>query len=91
VRNLSIGKNPTFEGIENLLKFIIFLYDIMKEQIIIIIDGYKFDVTEYIKDHPGGLSIITQFKNKDATEAFNAVKGHNDGYVLNLLDELCIN
>ena len=58
--------------------------------IIIIIDDYKFDVTEYAKDHPGGIKILRKYHNKDATEAFNNVRGHCDSYVLDLMDKFCI-
>lgn len=64
--------------------------DISKNKVIIIIDNYKFDVTNYLYKHPGGKKILQKFNNKDATQAFNEIKGHCDGYVLSLLDEFCI-
>jgi cytochrome b involved in lipid metabolism len=64
--------------------------DHLANKIIIIIDNYKFDVTEYAKIHPGGKKILQKYNNKDATKAFNEVKGHSDGYALSLLDEFCI-
>ena len=64
--------------------------DISKSKVIIIIDDYKFDVTDYQHIHPGGKKILQKYNNKDATEAFNNVKGHSDGYALGLLDEFCI-
>ena len=60
------------------------------KKIIIIIDNYKFDVTEYAHNHPGGKKILEKYNNKDATNAFNNVRGHCDAYVLGLLDKLCI-
>lgn len=62
----------------------------MSERIIIFIDNYMFDVTEYCTKHPGGKKILLEYKNKDATEAFNNINGHNDEYCLNLLDKYCI-
>jgi cytochrome b involved in lipid metabolism len=59
-------------------------------RIVIMIDDYRFDVTEYAESHPGGRKILEQYNNKDATKAFNEVRGHSDGYVLGLLDEFCI-
>jgi len=59
-------------------------------KIIIIIDDYKFDVTTFAYKHPGGLEILKKFNGKDATKEFNEIKGHNESYVLNLLDEFCI-
>ena len=64
--------------------------DISKNKVIIIIDDYKFDVTEYIHIHPGGKRILRKFNGKDATKEFNEVKGHCDSYVDGLLDNFCI-
>ena len=64
--------------------------DISSNKIIIFIDNYKFDVTEYAQAHPGGKKILQKYNHKDATKAFNEVKGHGDGYALSLLDEFCI-
>lgn len=61
-----------------------------QEKIIIIIDCHYFDVTEYSKIHPGGIRILKNFHLKDATESFNQIKGHSDGYALGLLDKFCI-
>ena len=64
--------------------------DISSNKIIIFIDDHKFDVTEYANTHPGGKKILKKYNKKDATQAFNEVKGHGDGYALSLLDEFCI-
>jgi cytochrome b involved in lipid metabolism len=60
------------------------------EKLIIYIDCYMFDVTEYANSHPGGKKILQKYNRKDATKAFNQIKGHCDGYVYGLLDEFCI-
>jgi len=44
------------------------------------IDSHWFDLTNY-KCHPGGLSILRQFHLQDATNEFNGIKGHGDGFV----------
>lgn len=62
----------------------------MKNKIIITIEGYKFDVTSYVDQHPGGVSILKKFNGKDATEAFNVIKGHNESTVIDMLDKFCI-
>ena len=64
--------------------------DASANRIVIIIDNYRFDVTDYAASHPGGRKILEQYNNKDATKAFNEVRGHCDGYVIGLLDEFCI-
>jgi cytochrome b involved in lipid metabolism len=61
----------------------------MSDKIIIHIDGYKFDVTEYIKEHPGG-SILALYNGKDATQAFNEIRSHCDSYVYDIMDKCCI-
>ena len=60
------------------------------DKIIIIIDEYLFDVTSYADKHPGGKRILKKFHLKDSTEEFNKIKGHGDGYILGLSEELCI-
>lgn len=60
------------------------------EKTIIIIDDHYFDVTDYLKDHPGGQKILKKFHLKDATDAFNQIKGHGDEYAISLLDKYCI-
>lgn len=62
----------------------------MSDKIIIKIDDYLFDVTEYANNHSGGKNILKKLNNKDATEEFNSVKGHSDSYVYGLLDKFCI-
>lgn len=65
--------------------------DLKEEKIIIIIDGYKFDVTSYASQHPGGVRILKKYNNKDATKAFNeSTRGHMDGYVAELMEKMCI-
>jgi cytochrome b involved in lipid metabolism len=59
-------------------------------RLIIIIDNYKFDVTDYASKHPGGSNIFKKYNGKDVTKYFNEVKGHGETYVYNLLDEFCI-
>ncbi len=50
--------------------------DIPTNKIIIFIDGYKFNVTAYAETHPGGKKILQKYHCKDATQAFNEIKGH---------------
>merc|ERR1719158_548710 len=39
----------------------------------VIVDGKVLDVTEFLKDHPGGELAIITFAGKDATEEFNMI------------------
>ena len=58
------------------------------EKTYIFIDDHVFDVTDYIKKHPGGGKILRKFHLKDATKEFNAIKGHSDEYAYGLLDDM---
>lgn len=58
--------------------------------VIIIIDEYYFDVTEYVAHHPGGGRILQKYHMRDATVPFNEVPGHSDAYALGLLDAMCL-
>ncbi|XP_075163896.1 cytochrome b5 [Haematobia irritans] len=42
----------------------------------IIVKGVVYDVTKFVKDHPGGEDLILEYGGKDATKAFNDV-GHS--------------
>ncbi|CAN0178365.1 unnamed protein product, partial [Phaeothamnion confervicola] len=42
----------------------------------IVVDGHVYDVTPFLKDHPGGAESITLCAGEDATEEFNAL--HSD-------------
>lgn len=64
--------------------------DNSSNKIIIFIDNYKFDVTEYANIHPGGKKNLQKYNNKDATKPFNELKGHGDSYALSLLHKFCI-
>ena len=62
----------------------------MTSNLIVYIDDHMFDLTSYYKTHPGGEKVLMKYKNKDATQAFNEIKGHGDTYCLSLLDKYCI-
>jgi L-lactate dehydrogenase (cytochrome) len=64
--------------------------DVSNNKIIIFIDKHKFDVTQYASDHPGGRKILYKYNNKDATKAFNEVRGHCDAHALHLMEKFCI-
>lgn len=44
-----------------------------RESCWIILSGKVYDVTTYLKNHPGGSGIILENGGKDCTEIFNAV------------------
>ena len=43
-----------------------------QNQLSLTIDGVCYDITEFVKRHPGG-QIITKMNGRDATEAFYAL------------------
>jgi len=57
------------------------------DKIYIRIDNYWFDLTNY-KDHPGGIGILKKYHLKDATNDFNLIRGHSDGFTEGKLIEL---
>lgn len=61
------------------------MISLKQDKIIIIID-----VTKFAKDHPGGSKILQKYHNKDATEAFNEIKGHCESIVVDMMDKCCI-
>lgn len=46
----------------------------------IIYKGNVYDVTDFVKDHPGGADLILEKAGKDATKAFNGA-GHSSDAV----------
>merc|ERR1719420_1534888 len=44
-----------------------------KESCWVVLDGKVLDVTNFLKDHPGGELAILTFAGKDATEEFNMI------------------
>lgn len=49
----------------------------------IIYKGNVYDVTDFVKDHPGGAELILEKAGKDATKAFNGA-GHSSDAVNDL-------
>jgi len=51
------------------------------------IDEHWFDLSSY-NNHPGGYQILKKYHLKDATQDFNRIRGHGEGYVQDLLEKL---
>lgn len=64
------------------------LFD-FQNKIYVKIDSSWFDFTNF-KDHPGGNQILKSYHCKDATHAFNEIKGYYNGYVVSKLEEYII-
>jgi len=59
----------------------------ISNKIYVQIDNTWFDLTSYT-DHPGGAQIFKQYHLKNATKAFNQIRGHGDSLVFSKLEEL---
>lgn len=53
-----------------------------------IYQGWVFDITKYLKFHPGGIKVLLDFLGKDMTEA--ATKAHSWVNIFKSLEKLCI-
>ncbi|CAD24984.1 similarity to HYPOTHETICAL PROTEIN OF THE CYTOCHROME B5 FAMILY: YDAA_SCHPO [Encephalitozoon cuniculi GB-M1] len=42
----------------------------------IIMDGVVYDVTDFLRLHPGGVDTIMEYAGKDCTDAFNQAHGY---------------
>lgn len=60
----------------------------------LIYKGNVYDVTDFLKEHPGGAELILEVAGKDATKAFNSA-GHSSDAVNDLkkfkIGEIAIN
>eukprot|EP01094_Clydonella_sp_ATCC50884_P000040 TRINITY_DN1002_c0_g2_i3.p2 TRINITY_DN1002_c0_g2~~TRINITY_DN1002_c0_g2_i3.p2 ORF type:complete len:342 (-),score=138.71 TRINITY_DN1002_c0_g2_i3:96-1070(-) len=54
----------------------------------LIVEGKVFDVTNFLREHPGGKRILLKEAGKDATEKFRSF--HAPSVLTNYEDELCI-
>jgi cytochrome b involved in lipid metabolism len=52
------------------------------------IDTNWYDVTNFVKIHPGGEKIVRKYNKKDATQFFYSIKKHHN--YLHALDEFLI-
>lgn len=60
----------------------------ISQQLLTIIHNRVFDLTAFVRVHPGGESVLHQYAGRDATAAFEAV-GHSTS-ARKLLERLCI-
>lgn len=56
----------------------------------IIINNSVYDITTFIKSHPGGKAPLYQYVGKDGTLAFNRIKKHGKNKVIKKLESLYI-
>lgn len=45
---------------------------LVQEECLLEIDGLRYNLTAWAKAHPGGVSVLRKFHNKDASKAFHA-------------------
>jgi hypothetical protein len=58
----------------------------VQSKIYVKIDGHWFDLSTY-NNHPGGFQILKKYHLQDATQEFNRIRGHGEGYVQDLLEK----
>lgn len=56
----------------------------------IIINGFVYDVTDFIKHHPGGKEPFEKFAGTDATVYFKKIKKHSTQNVTTFMTTLCV-
>ena len=57
----------------------------------IAIDGSVYDVTEFIKTHPGGTKPFEKYSGTDASTKFHKISNHAQSYeVPSIMTKLCI-
>lgn len=47
---------------------------------VLIIDGFVYDVTSYLSEHPGGEDVLKSLNGKDATEHFRQANHPQHAY-----------
>jgi nitrate reductase (NAD(P)H) len=84
MRSLHTHTLPTATGAQLFFGKVFTLAEVEKHTSIddcwIIVDNDVYDVTPYMKDHPGGSVPILLYAGKDATQAFKDIHAH-DAYV----------
>jgi len=58
--------------------------------IVVIIDGYVYDLTTFADTHPGGRKILERYNGLDATELFYSNEIHNSEWVKEILELYCL-
>lgn len=65
-----------------------FLADAANGKAVVVIAGVVHDVTDFIKDHPGGKALISSAIGKDATASFNGGVYNHSNAAHNLLSTM---
>jgi cytochrome b involved in lipid metabolism len=62
--------------------------NLSEKRIVMMIDHHYFDVTDYADQHPGGRRILEKYHGKDATRAFEEIRGHGESIVTMWLEKM---
>ena len=57
------------------------------ENIIITIEKNKYDLTDYLKEHPGGPNILCSYNGQDATKIFYAIHWKNKDKLAKIMEK----
>ncbi len=62
-----------------------------EESLWIVVNDKVYDVTGFLKKHPGGMNPLKYFAGKDATDKFKTIAGHRISEILpDILKKLCV-
>lgn len=64
--------------------------DVMADRVIVVLDQYVYDLTQFADSHPGGRAILDGCRGKDVTMNFDQVWAHDTDAVRTTLDRYCI-
>jgi hypothetical protein len=64
--------------------------DIMADRVIVVLDQYVYDLTQFADSHPGGRAILDGCRGKDVTMIFDQVGAHDTDAVRSTLDRYCL-
>lgn len=61
------------------------------ESLWVVLNDKVYDVTSFLKEHPGGEKPLLKYAGTDATVKFNSVKAHRESpSLLSFMETMCV-